>query len=215
MGRPAAEPHQARLLQVGEGDEDPRPHAEGAKAATRLALDDAANGIALRADGERVANGHAQLRHQLRAHDHAEPAQQLVAVGDAVREAHRAVIRKALFDGAQFNHASPSVGAVRRLRHGRQLDRANALGLRCAQPAVDRGGEFSGERTIAGDDGVGANQRARFAGEGVADALDHRPQRDNGTDADGDADKEEQQALPGGPHLAHRHEQHEPHRVAP
>ena len=52
----------------------------------------------------------------------------------------------------------------------------------------------------------------RFAAEHAAHALDDRPQRDDGGDADGDADEEEQQAPPRRARFAHRHAQDEHHR---
>ena len=47
--------------------------------------------------------------------------------------------------------------------------------------------------------------------EDAADALDHRPERDDRRDADRDADEEEQQPPPRGARLAHRHAQDEHH----
>ena len=78
-----------------------------------------------------------------------------------------------------------------------------------------RGRQLRRDRLVAGDDGVGGDQGPRLAGEGLPDAVDHRPQRDDGRDADRDAQEEEQQAPPRRAHLADDHPQDEGHRPAP
>jgi hypothetical protein len=50
---------------------------------------------------------------------------------------------------------------------------------------------------VAIDDGVGGDQRARLAGEGVAYALNYGAERDDCPHTDRNADEEEQQPLPG------------------
>ena len=54
-------------------------------------------------------------------------------------------------------------------------------------------------------DDVGRDHRARLAHQAVPKALDDRPERHDGTDADGDAQEEKQQPPPGGAKLAQRH----------
>jgi hypothetical protein len=64
---------------------------------------------------------------------------------------------------------------------------------------------------VRADHHVGADQRPGLSVHAVAHALDHRPQRDDGGDADGDADEEEQQAPPRRPRLPNGHAKDEAH----
>ena len=192
----AAEADETRLLEVGEVHEHTRADAEGAEPPARLRDDDAANGEPFRSDRQRVADLDVQLRQQLRTHEHAEVLEQRVTVGPIVGELHPAVVRERPLDRAKLHHPGASIGAIGRTRHGRQLDRSGALGARRVETLIDLRDQFRLQGLIAGDDRVGRDERTRLAGKRVADALDDRSQRDDGADADRDADEEKQQPVP-------------------
>ena len=69
---------------------------------------------------------------------------------------------------------------------------ASALASRLSMMAVS----FLVERPVAGDDRVGRDERAGLASEDLPDALNDRADRDDRADADGQAEKEEQEAPP-------------------
>ena len=58
-------------------------------------------------------------------------------------------------------------------------------------------------------DDIGGDHRPRLARQAAAEALNDRAQRDDGADADGDAEEEEEQPPPGRAELANGHAQDE------
>ncbi len=134
-------------------------------------------------------------------------------------EVQRAVVGKAWRNGLQLDHPRLSAGVAAGVAagacHGRSLRRRRDLRTGRRQARRDRRGEFAVDRARARHDQVGAEQRPGFAGEHLPHALNDRAQRDDGADAERDAQEEEQQPPPRGAHLAHGHRCHEPHRPPP
>ena len=180
-----------------------------------LARDHAANREALRADRERVADRDVRAAPAAPA----APARRSppAARGDTARRRRASACRRtgspASTARSSTIRARPSARSAGRTIVASSTER-DALGAGRLAAARRSSPRSSGvHRLVARDEDVGGDQRPRLAGEHVAHALDHRAQRDDRADADGDADEEEQQAPPRRAHLAHRHAQDEPHRA--
>ena len=81
-----------------------RTQREHSHAPPRLGGHDAANLESLGADEHLVADLEVELREQLRPDERATVAQQLVRVGDAIAERHRALQRELRLDRVQLHH---------------------------------------------------------------------------------------------------------------
>ncbi len=121
-------------------------------------------------------------------------AQQVVAVG-ALAQTEGPIERKRGLHRAQLHHLRDDPGRIGRPHHRGNLHglgdvRDTALPLLCRQ----RVAHTIAEGRVARDQNVGRDERPRLARQRGAYALDHRPQRDDRPDADGDAERRRRRA---------------------
>ena len=198
--------------QIGGVDQHARAEAELAGAAARLARDDTADRERRESDRDPIMFADAERREQFRPHEHTVILHERMRVRLPAAQLDRSVERKRRLDCAQFHHLRHLARPIRRPHHRRHLDRFGpAGGARLGKPPVDRRARLGCPVAVRRDQHVGRDQRSGFPADHLPHALDHRPQRDNRRDADGNTDEEEQKPPPRRPSLPRRHPQDEHH----
>ena len=159
-----------------------------------------------------IADAHAELHQELRADERATTGEEVVRVGTTVGQRQRAVEREPVAATARSSTMrATAMPCSARTIVGVSIDSVSRHDRRVGQNRVDLGPHLGRPGAIGLDDDVGGDHRARFARQAVPQTLDDRPESDDGADADGHAQKEEQEPSPGGAEFAQRHADDEEH----